>query len=276
MFPRPTVILSLLLTLKLVDGWFLGMLGCQNRCQTYAGYYQSRNPNPYPPQNFQPQMHYGLPQTPPPNQYATAPANYGLPPQSYPVAPQYAIPMTSYAIPRYAVAPSYAVPYPTPPAYVRPPPVYVTPPPTTTTTTTTIPPPKCFQNTHGYKCCNRMLDQFLDQKVVEMQKPEWQRCNLQRFATQLQQETQMMFNHSMEAIVASGDMENLSQYRGDLYCKKRSLDGKVVLIYGSAVPYALDAGVTRPMNDDELRMANYPAKYEEIGVHDGHEENIWF
>lgn len=94
-------------------------------------------------------------------------------------------------MPKYAVAPQYAmVPYPTPPAYVRPPPVYVTPPPVyitpPPTTTTTIPPPKCFQNTQGYKCCNRQLDQFLEQKVGEMLKPEWQRCNLQRFATQLQ------------------------------------------------------------------------------------------
>lgn len=95
----------------------------------------------------------------------------------------------------------------------------------------------------------------------------------------------------MEAIVASGEVQNLSNYRGDLYCKKRSRDGKVlftyllieskskfqiVVIYGSAVPYSLDTGVTRPMNDDELRTQMYPAKYDEIGVHDGHEENIWF
>lgn len=176
--------------------------------------------------------------TPPANSYATAPSSYVAPGSSYPVAAQYAIPMNSYAIPQYAVAPSYVVPYPTPPAYVRPPPVYVTPPPvyitpppttTTTTTTTTIPPPRCFQNTNGFKCCNRMLDQFLDMKVTQMQRPEWQRCNLQRFATQLQLEAQAMFNHSMESIIASGDMQNLARYRGDLYCKKRSLDGKVIL-----------------------------------------------
>ncbi|CAB01646.1 Ground-like domain-containing protein [Caenorhabditis elegans] len=281
--PKLTVILSVLLTFRLADCWFLSMLGggaggCQNQCPpAYSGYYQSRNYNP-PQQRF----NYGLPPpTPPANSYATAPANYAAPSNAYPFAPQYSIPMNSYAMPKYAVAPQYAmVPYPTPPAYVRPPPVYVTPPPVyitpPPTTTTTIPPPKCFQNTQGYKCCNRQLDQFLEQKVGEMLKPEWQRCNLQRFATQLQHETQQMFNHSMEAIVASGEVQNLSNYRGDLYCKKRSRDGKIVVIYGSAVPYSLDTGVTRPMNDDELRTQMYPAKYDEIGVHDGHEENIWF
>ncbi|UMM36912.1 hypothetical protein L5515_008865 [Caenorhabditis briggsae] len=259
------------------------MLGCQNRCQPHAGYYQNRNPYPY---QSQPMMQYPLPQQ---NAYPTPPTSYATPAQSYPLAPQHSIPMSSYAIAKYAVVPSYALPpayptppsypiaYPTPPAYVRPP-VYVAAPPTTTTTTTTttIPPPKCFQNSHGYKCCNRQLDQFLDEAVSQIQRPEWQRCNLQRFATQLQQQTQAIFNHSMEAIVASGHMENISQYRGDLYCKKRSMDGKVVLIYGSVVPYSLDAGVTRPMNPEELRRANYPAKYDEIGIHDGHEENIWF
>uniref|UniRef100_A0A8R1DSJ1 Ground-like domain-containing protein n=1 Tax=Caenorhabditis japonica TaxID=281687 RepID=A0A8R1DSJ1_CAEJA len=254
------------------------MLGCQNRCQTYTGYYQSHNPNPNPPPL--PQHHFP---TPPANAYATAPASYLFTPQTYPVAPQYAIPMSSYAVPHYAVVPQYPVAYPTPPSYVRPPPVYVTRPPvyvtpppttTTTTTTTTIPPPRCFQNAQGFKCCSRLMDQFLDMKVVEMQRPEWQRCNLQRFATQLQMEAQSVFNHSMESIVSSGHMENLSMYRGDLYCKKRSPDGKVVVLYGSAVPYALD-GSTRPMNETELRNANYPPKYDDIGIHDGHEDNIW-
>ncbi|PIC28567.1 hypothetical protein B9Z55_020435 [Caenorhabditis nigoni] len=279
------LLLSLLLTCRLADGWFLGMLGggCQNRCPTYSGYYQNRSPNPYAQQPAQ----YALPQTPPPNQYATAPANYGQSPQAYPVAPQHAIPMNSYAGGQYAVAQSYPTPpqypvaYPTPPAYVRPPPpAYVRPPPVyvtippTTTTTTTIPPPKCFLNSQGFKCCNRLLDQYLDQVVTNMQRPSWQRCNLQRFATQLQDEAQGLFNHSMEAVVASGHMENRAQYRGDLYCKKRSMDGKLVVLYGSAVPYSLENGVTRPMNEDELRTANYPAKYDEIGTYDG-TENIW-
>ncbi|CAI2354185.1 unnamed protein product [Caenorhabditis sp. 36 PRJEB53466] len=241
-------------------------------------YYQGRNHNPYPqPQAFPAQ-------TPPANAYATAPSTY-VAPNTLPVAAQHAIPQSSYSGGLFAVTPAFPVStYPTPPPYVVVTPSYPTPArtyptaapttTTTTTTTTTPAPPKCFLNSHGFRCCNKALDLFLDQAIFQLQTAHHGGCNLQKFATDLQKDAHRIFGHSMESIVASGQMENLAHYAGDLYCKRKTTDGKTVVLYGSAVPYVLDEGVNRPMNESELTAANYPDEWTEIGVHDGHEENI--
>ncbi|CAB3397143.1 unnamed protein product [Caenorhabditis bovis] len=139
-----------------------------------------------------------------------------------------------------------------------------------TTPYPTPPPPKCFQNHHGYKCCNEMLDKFLDEKVQEMDRQNVG-CNLQRNANQIQMEAQQLFNHSMETIVSSSNIENRSHYRGELYCKRRTQNGKVVLLYATAVPYSLNTSENRPMTEEELQNANYPPDYSMTHI----AMNIW-
>ncbi|CAI5451761.1 unnamed protein product [Caenorhabditis angaria] len=225
--------------------WFFSLFGgCPMNCPPPA-------PPPPPPHVFR-------------NAYPVAPQPQ-YPIAQYPVAPPMSIPPNAYALPpAYPLPPrgGYAVPppvYVTPPTYPTPPPTYPTPPPTYPTP----PPPRCFQNGHGYKCCNKELNMFLDEMVVQMQHPKWHGCNLQRFATQIQHQAQ-------------SHMENLSHYRGDLYCKKKAMDGKIVLLYGTVVPYALEDGETRPMTPEEITRRMYPSIYNDVGMHNGHENNIQF
>lgn len=120
----------------------------------------------------------------------------------------------------------------------------------------------CYRTKKGLACCDTRLEEVLETALMEQLSLGRSKCNFHIFANAAQRAAEEEFSRSFESIAAPSDFGMKAQFGDNLMCKT-IVDGKFVMVWATAVPYATDES-NRPLTPEEINKLPFKTVTNEI------------
>uniref|UniRef100_A0A914I094 Ground-like domain-containing protein n=1 Tax=Globodera rostochiensis TaxID=31243 RepID=A0A914I094_GLORO len=98
-----------------------------------------------------------------------------------------------------------------------------------------FPLPTCYLNKDGFMCCNKQLENLLDNTYRNISKSrggKWKRCNLHQVAVATQRNAEKLFGVDFETVVGAGDFAAKNYFNQDLICKIKR-ENSIIMAFAS-------------------------------------------